>query len=147
MPDVAILIVEPSEAMRELMRRTLVSAGCADGTVSEAGSAPDLVTSLGGAELLSRQKLIVIVGATLVVPCASVLRHAARAREQLSLPALKLVILYEWGTLETFGLPTLGACETIAVLEKPFPLHELEKVAKLACVAQEASKLRPTAFS
>lgn len=123
------LVGESSPELRHLMRRSLNVAGY---RVTDAGSPKVLVYQLHEPDVLAAPASLVVLSAQWHQQCAMALSAAASRRRQLRLPVLKIVLIHEWGTLGMMAPPALEHCEFVAMLEKPFELADLERIARSA---------------
>jgi hypothetical protein len=129
MTDRIALIAHSTPAMRELLSRTL--AGIGHGVVG-ASDATELAREVHREDVLSCQSLLLVLSAKLATQCAVPISVAATRRWQIQLPPAKVILIYEWETLGVLDAPELHHCETVAVLETPFHVQELARVAQLA---------------
>ncbi len=128
MSDREALVGEHAEELRYLIQGCLTSVGY---RASGASTADELARAVYHPGYLSARTALLVLNASWYRHCALALAVAATQRRELELGRLKLVLIHEWGTLGTLEQPQLEHCELIAMLEKPFPLGDLEQIAAL----------------
>ncbi|HVJ14511.1 MAG TPA: hypothetical protein VM686_03680 [Polyangiaceae bacterium] len=132
--EVLALVAERDPALRQLTGSVLRQAGY---DVRECSNALQLKAELYSSPVLATENALLVLSADIAAQCASELRMLERARAATPRHPPAYVFVCEFGALKQFTPPGVSEHEVAAVLEKPFDVDELERVA-LRCLARKA---------
>ncbi len=132
------LIVERDAALRQLMSSSVARAGY---DILECSNPLQLKVEAHSLPVVEVPKLLVVLSADVARECARELTALLRARASAGMPAFHAVFTCEFGAVQP--LPVLGTYALMGVLEKPFELDELERIAR-GCRLPAAARIQPT---
>ncbi len=125
MSAVLALLAERDAALRDLMRQAVRRAGY---DVLECSNPLQLKVELRSSSVVEARGLLVILSTDLASQCAGELTTLLRARSHAGLAAVHAAFTCEFGAPQQ--PPAVGGYELVGVLEKPFELGELERIAR-----------------
>lgn len=126
MQQALALVGESDRALRELMRRALEEAGY---SVAESESAAQLEVALRTETAIDAPKALLVVSTAMFQACSGCVVTLTQWRAARGHPAVFVLLTCEFGTLEDSSLPNFGACSSAGILEKPFDLALLQRIA------------------
>jgi hypothetical protein len=125
--SVLAVLAERDAALRQLMALALKSAGC---DVRQCSNALQLKAELYSSPIHSWDRAILVLNVEIAAQCVSELAAMTRVRANEHVPRADFVFVCEFGGLKRFMAPGLDESSIIRVLEKPFDLDELERIAR-----------------
>jgi hypothetical protein len=140
MQQAVALIGEPDPALRDLMRRALESA---DYAVFASASAAQLDAALRTRRVTQTPRALLVVSKAMFEACSGVVVAFTRWRTALGRPAPHVLLICEFGTLRNSSRPDLGECLSAGMLEKPFDLTLLRRIALRCRMSSRAPRLSP----
>jgi DNA-binding response OmpR family regulator len=125
-PDLALL-AERDPALRQLIALALKNAGY---DVRQCSNTLQLKAELYSSPILTTQRALLVLNLELAVQCAVELSTLERVRSKARASRPSYLLICEFGGSKQFALPSVEQLEVIGILEKPFDLDELERLAR-----------------
>lgn len=126
MQQAVALVADSNWAMRELMRRTVETAGF---LVLESADVQQLDVALRTQLFATAPRALLVVSATLLEENGDALSRLGEQRAATGLSPPHVILTCEFGALAETPLSDLSGCVAAGVLEKPFDFGLLQGIA------------------
>jgi DNA-binding NtrC family response regulator len=120
------LLAERDAALRQLMAQALQNAGC---QVSQCSNALQLQAELYSSPILTAERALLVLNAEISEQCFTEIAAMGLVRSSARAARADFVFVCEFGGLKHFTPPDLDEHSVLRILEKPFDLDELERLA------------------
>lgn len=127
MPLSLALLAEPNASLRRLIGTALRHVGY---EVSEAANELQLKLKLFSSTILIAEDALLVLDRDIARHCVSELGALFRVRARVPSPAARFILMCEPGQGGALQATGLDRRQLAGVLQKPFDLHELERLAR-----------------
>jgi DNA-binding NtrC family response regulator len=137
MAKATALVVERDPALRRLMRNAVHQAGY---EIAECSNSLQLKVELRTPNIVEASALLLVVSKDIARQCTEELVGLFRDRAKAGHSTVDVAFTSEFGAPEP--APAIGPYTLVGVLEKPFSLDELERIAR-QCLGRDSARRAP----
>jgi len=121
------LLAERDAAMRQLLALALKNAGYG---VRQCSNALQLKAELYSSPILTAENALLVLNLELAAQCTVELSTLERVRSNARSERPQFLVICEFGGVKEFSLSGVGDLRIAGVLEKPFDIDEVERIAR-----------------